>query len=353
MPKLLLLCWLSVCALPLGVRAEESFAQRLSLRYTAGASLMLSNDQRGWLGYEAPGLLSDVQLGLRFSPLLAAQIGVAGGIFFSPVANGAVLAPLLGGTLHWGPAGLPTYVSLNIGAAITGDLLRPFARAVLGAEWALTSQFNLGPALGLDLVTQSDGMFYSTDAIYAWAGVGLSFRASRSAPVRRRIVEKPEPPPPPASEPEPELEPEPLQVHEPLPPPSAAIAALLDDAVQVSRTELLAPVLFDYDSATLQPNGIAMLHEVARHLNLERKDIQLLAVIAYADARGSPEYNLTLSQRRAEQVRQWLVEHGVDRARLTVEAHGAGEPVEVGDDETNHQQNRRVVFRVLRTEVRP
>jgi OOP family OmpA-OmpF porin len=135
-------------------------------------------------------------------------------------------------------------------------------------------------------------------------------------------------------------------------PPSPELNALIDEAVDVSRTELLAPVLFEYDSVELEPSSVAMLHEVARMLNRERKDIELLAVVAYADNRGSADYNLELSERRALHVRDWLVAHGVAAQRLTTEARGANDPVEVGD-EADHQQNRRVIFRVLRAESRP
>lgn len=87
-------------------------------------------------------------------------------------------------------------------------------------------------------------------------------------------------------------------------------------------------------------------------LNQERKRIELVAVVAYADNQGSAEYNLALSGRRAQHVRDWLVAHGVAAERLTTEARGASEPVEVGEH-ADQQQNRRVIFRVLREEARP
>lgn len=351
--RLALCCWVFLS--PALTRAEVPFPQRLSLRYSAGASLMLSADQRSWLGYSAPGLVSDLQLAVRVSPLLAAQLGMAGGIFFSSVVNGALLAPMLGGTLHWPLAGLPTYGALNVGLAFTGELVRPFARAQLGVDWSVSSQLTLGPVLGLDWVTQRDGSVYSSDALYGWVGISLGYRPVRFAPKLAQKVQTPEPEP--EAEPEPPpmaaalLPEEPAPMHEPLP-PSPELDALIDDAVQVSRTELLAPVLFHYDSVELEPSSVAMLHEVARLLNQERKQIAQVAVIAYADNQGSAEYNLELSKRRAQHVRDWLVAHGVAAERLTTEARGASEPVEVGGA-ADQQQNRRVIFRVLREETRP
>jgi outer membrane protein OmpA-like peptidoglycan-associated protein len=104
---------------------------------------------------------------------------------------------------------------------------------------------------------------------------------------------------------------------------------------------------------TLEPSSVAMLHEVARVLNEERADILRLAIIAYADVRGSAQYNRELAQRRARSVRDWLVEHGVAPARLDTEGRGAVELVEPGEQETAHQQNRRVIFRVLQTKGQP
>jgi outer membrane protein OmpA-like peptidoglycan-associated protein len=345
--------------LPGIARADPPFAQRLSLRYGVGAALMVSRDQRGWLDYSKPGVLSDLQLSLRISPLLAAQLGMAGGVFFSTFANGAVLAPMLGGTLHWPLARVPTYLALNVGAAFTGTDMRPFGRAVVGIDWALTSQFTGGPMFGMDVVQQQDGELFSSNAIYAWVGVGLAFRPVRTADAP---VHRPKPLardrgivlPPPAAETIPDEPALPFELsrdHEPVA-PSTEITQLLEEAVHVSHTELLAPVLFEYDSVELEPSSVAMLHEVARTLNQERKDIQLLAVIAYSDARGPEQYNLELSERRARHVRDWLVAHGVAAERLRVEARGSTDPVEQGEA-ADHQQNRRVVFRVLRVEPRP
>jgi outer membrane protein OmpA-like peptidoglycan-associated protein len=117
--------------------------------------------------------------------------------------------------------------------------------------------------------------------------------------------------------------------------------------------ELLAPVLFAFDSDTLEPVGVAMLHEVLSLLKT-RPDIELLAILGFADKRGSSDYNKQLSTRRAERVRGWLVEHGIAKERLTVQTQGASGFVEAGESEVEHEQNRRVIFRVLRlVEARP
>jgi OmpA-OmpF porin, OOP family len=86
---------------------------------------------------------------------------------------------------------------------------------------------------------------------------------------------------------------------------------------------------------------------VAREL-AARSEIELVEIYGYADERGSAEYNESLSGRRAQRVFDWLVEHGVAPERLQVAPQGARDPVESGTSEGEYEQNRRVVFRVLR-----
>jgi outer membrane protein OmpA-like peptidoglycan-associated protein len=323
----------------------QSFAQRLQLRSSVAGSLMVSRDQRGYLDYRSPGALGDLQLEYAALPWLSLQLGAAGGVFFSSSPAGGLVAPMLGVMGRYPLLGWTPYLALDGGAGFTGKLLRPFARGRIGADFPISSTLRIGPALGLDVVFQRNGADDSTDAVYPWLGVSLSFQPS--TPRRQVVVARVHLPPKPVFAP-----------HEPAPPvdhppaaPSPELTSLLDEAVHVERSELLAPVLFAFDSDELDANGIAMLHQVASLLTHERKDITRLAIAAYADARGSSEYNRDLSRRRAERVRAWLIAHGVAAERLEIDAEGASHFVEPGNDESEHQQNRRVVFRVLATEA--
>ena len=326
----------------------QSIAERLQLRSSVASSLMVSRDQRGYLDYGSPGALGDLQLEYAALPWLSLQLGAAAGVFFSSSPAGGLVAPMLGVMGRYPMSSLTPYLALDGGAGFTGKLLRPFARALLGIDFPLSSTLRLGPALGLDVVFQRDGADYSTDAVYTWLGVSVSFQPS--VPRRQVVARTHLPPKPVAARPAP-VEPDPPVEHPPAA-PSPELASLLDQALHVERSELLAPVLFAFDSDALDANGIAMLHQVALLLTRERKDITRLAIAAYADARGSNEYNRNLSRRRAERVRAWLVAHGVAAERLEVDAEGASQFLESGDSESEHQQNRRVVFRVLATEAK-
>jgi outer membrane protein OmpA-like peptidoglycan-associated protein len=81
-----------------------------------------------------------------------------------------------------------------------------------------------------------------------------------------------------------------------------------------------ATVLFDYDSSTLRPGETAKLDELAGKAKGRAPD--RLDVVGHADRIGSDSYNMGLSRRRAEAVRNYLVEKGVESGRVRAEARG-------------------------------
>jgi outer membrane protein OmpA-like peptidoglycan-associated protein len=102
----------------------------------------------------------------------------------------------------------------------------------------------------------------------------------------------------------------------------------------------LSDVLFEFDKANLKPGSERSLSKVAEFLreNPDRK----VTIEGYTDNIGSDAYNIELSQRRADSVRNYLVQNGVSADRIT--AHGLGEeyPVASNDTQAGRQQNRRV-----------
>jgi outer membrane protein OmpA-like peptidoglycan-associated protein len=222
--------------------------------------------------------------------------------------------------------------------AFTGEFSRPYFHSGLGVDFQITRAFTFGPLIGYGHVFQNNGPRYSSDARSVELCGTLTFRPVADEPpprsvtyvFRDRVVEMP---PPPA-------------------PPSGELDKLIDEAFPVPKApkasvELLAPVLFKFASDELEPVGVAMLHEVSRELK-KRQDIRLIEIQGYADSRGSDELNIELSNRRAQRVLEWLVAHGVEPERLRVAARGEAAPVEeAAETEEAHEQNRRVVFRVI------
>jgi outer membrane protein OmpA-like peptidoglycan-associated protein len=305
---------------------------------------MLNHDQRSWLQYQQPGILADIQLAYSVLPWFDVQLGATGGLFVSQQPGG-LLTPMLGVLARLPMQSLTPYAMLDVGLGVTGNLLRPFVRAGLGLDFELSRSWRFGPNLGLGVVTQVDGPLYSSDGLYAWLGLAFSYWPLSAPPAFRQ---SPAPAPAPLTAADTPQAAEALAPTTPPAPPSPELSALLDRALPTQQSELLAPVLFAFDSDVLEASGIAMLHEVARVLTTERADIELLEIAAYADARGASGYNRELAARRAQRVLDWLVEHGIDRQRLQVSAQGAVDFVESGASEGDHAQNRRVVFRIVR-----
>ena len=150
--------------------------------------------------------------------------------------------------------------------------------------------------------------------------------------------------------------------------------------LQFPLANIMAPVLidnifYDFDKATLRPESKEALDQLVKLL--EENPNVTIELSAHTDYRGSAEYNKRLSQRRAESVIRYLIEHGIAADRLTPVGYGKERPKEVrrkltekypflkeGDvlteeyvkalseeeqQETCNQLNRRTEFRVLRT----
>jgi outer membrane protein OmpA-like peptidoglycan-associated protein len=99
-------------------------------------------------------------------------------------------------------------------------------------------------------------------------------------------------------------------------------------------------VLFAYDSAELLPGAYAELQRVAGVLNSDTATS--IIVEGHTDSDGTREYNQSLSERRANAVRNALISYGVDPARITAYGYGEDRPLVPNDTGYNKQRNRRV-----------
>jgi OOP family OmpA-OmpF porin len=110
------------------------------------------------------------------------------------------------------------------------------------------------------------------------------------------------------------------------PEPAAPVAAA--PAPQpISRNvpfRLSTGALFDFDKATLKPEGEAVLDDVASQLAGLSYDA--VAIVGYADRIGAPGYNQTLSERRAKAVRDYLVSRGADSQKIEAAGLGSSHP---------------------------
>lgn len=108
---------------------------------------------------------------------------------------------------------------------------------------------------------------------------------------------------------------------------------------------VLNNIYFDFDKSDLQQDSFVELDRVVKFLN-DNPDVKI-EISAHTDSKGSDDYNLSLSQKRAESVVAFLAGAGIDPARLI--AKGYGESVPIGDNNTEEgmAKNRRVEMKVL------
>jgi outer membrane protein OmpA-like peptidoglycan-associated protein len=99
-------------------------------------------------------------------------------------------------------------------------------------------------------------------------------------------------------------------------------------------------VLFDLDRATLKTEGREKLSRVASVLDLATG--YRLSIEGHADNTGTRDYNMDLSLRRAEAVRDYLLAHGIGGNLMRIEAFGEDRPIVSNATAEGRQQNRRV-----------
>lgn len=110
-------------------------------------------------------------------------------------------------------------------------------------------------------------------------------------------------------------------------------------------------VEFDFDEADLRPVDRELLSRIAGVL-LTFEDFSI-EVVGHTDRIGTAEYNQELSERRAEAVRDYLVEIGVDPEAISARGMGESSPLVEGTDEESHQRNRRVELAITLVESHP
>jgi OOP family OmpA-OmpF porin len=106
-------------------------------------------------------------------------------------------------------------------------------------------------------------------------------------------------------------------------------------------------VVFTPSSADIDPRSTGLLSEVADVL-ARNPQVKRVQVQGHTDNRGDPTQNRELSQRRAEAVAQWLVNAGVDPARLEAKGFGDEQPLAPNITAENRARNRRVQFVILK-----
>lgn len=310
------------------------------------------------IGYDVDGII-----GYDFGPVRAEfEVGYKNANLDTVTVNGAALVPGGGGTsgLPGGAYGAGTYESADGNTRVLsfmGNLLADF-----GNDDGFSGY--IGGGAGLARVKQSDyqiakfgsAFVDDSDSRFAWqiiAGVrraltdkidlGLKYRffnvdnvktvAVDGSPMKGDIRshsllaslvynfgESAAPPPPPPPPPPPEPAPPPP------PPPVATPGPFI--------------VFFDWNKSDITPEAASILDNAAAAY--QQTGQASITLAGHADKSGSPQYNVGLSQRRADAAKAYLAGKGVPETAVATEAFGESKPLVETADGVREPQNRRV-----------
>ena len=118
------------------------------------------------------------------------------------------------------------------------------------------------------------------------------------------------------------------------------VEAVVDATVPAPRPSLSLLIQFDFNSASIKPESQQALSNLAQALQSKELVESKFAIEGHTDAKGRADYNLKLSQQRADAVRAFLAGNGVSGARLASVGKGATELANTADPLA--AENRRV-----------
>lgn len=111
----------------------------------------------------------------------------------------------------------------------------------------------------------------------------------------------------------------------------------------------LEMVHFEYDKFEIRPEWTKILDAHAEWL--KANPAVMVQIEGHCDERGTEEYNIALGQRRADTVRQYLIDKGIDPNRLSTISYGKMRPLTFDANDEGHALNRRAMFLVYKQEA--
>jgi peptidoglycan-associated lipoprotein len=154
--------------------------------------------------------------------------------------------------------------------------------------------------------------------------ISLAACASHPKPTYPTAPRAEQPPPPPGPP--------------PAPPPAPVTQSALPGSERDFVVNVGDRVYFDFDRYDVRADATPILD--AQTAWLRRYPAVQVRIEGNCDERGTREYNLALGARRANAVREYLVSHGVEPARISTVSFGKEKPVDAGSGEEADQHNR-------------
>jgi peptidoglycan-associated lipoprotein len=183
-------------------------------------------------------------------------------------------------------------------------------------QWSSSNANNvtIEPGIGAVAANGTRQVMPNASVTYSATATGPGGNANATA---RVTVNQPPPPPPP-------------------PPPPAG-----PSAEELFRMNVV-PIYFDYDESVIRQDQVARLQGNVRYLQ-QNANIQF-TIGGHADERGTQEYNIGLGDRRANTVRQFMIDNGIAAGRINVISYGEERPTCTASNEACWGQNRRAEF---------
>lgn len=105
------------------------------------------------------------------------------------------------------------------------------------------------------------------------------------------------------------------------------------------------PIYFDHDKSEIKPEFYAYLNKMARVLD-GIHDLRV-EITGHTDAVGTDQYNIGLSERRAEAIRDYFKKQGIEAEKLEIDFKGKRQPIDTNSTKAGKQRNRRVDFKFI------
>jgi outer membrane protein OmpA-like peptidoglycan-associated protein len=125
-------------------------------------------------------------------------------------------------------------------------------------------------------------------------------------------------------------------------------SAILEGGIQTDRGIYVSyknEVLFRLNSARVLPSGRDSIEKVAIYLKSNPQNPVLIE--GHTDDLGAEDYNAVLSKRRADAVRQVLIEYGIEPERISTMGYGESRPITDNETPEGRAKNRRVEIIIL------
>jgi outer membrane protein OmpA-like peptidoglycan-associated protein len=116
--------------------------------------------------------------------------------------------------------------------------------------------------------------------------------------------------------------------------------------VKIGVPIILEGVTFETGKTDITPESVQILRSALKTLTTY-PEIQV-EISGHTDNVGNKKSNTRLSQQRAESVRDWLIERGIDPARIVAKGFGSDSPIVPNDTSENKRKNRRIEFKRIK-----